>query len=1024
MSGAEAQSGRRMRGAGEGPAGATRHARLCGAIAFAALLPSLMLGASLTGVELPTVSRALATTGGAGIPASPGGAGIPASAGGAGILASPGGGAGIPASPGEAAQAQRIVAIGDIHGDFDNFALMLRETGLVDGDLAWAGGDAILVQTGDFTDRGPQVREVMDLLMRLQEEAPGQGGRVHVTLGNHDAMNLLDFLRDTTAADYAAFAGEESPRLLEDAWTEHMRVARRRADARGEPEPDFDAAARRAWLADHPPGFLERMRALGPDGRYGKWLRTLPAVVRVDDVLFLHGGISAELAARSLAEINGDLQAEVETYDEAKEEMADRGLIAWFATFTEVIEAADAEVLAVGEKRAAGEQIGRRELSAAQRYVRLLEAADWSLLSADGPLWFRGYAPPPTGWSDEDGAAPLQAVLDAYGARHLVVGHSTQRGSILRRWDGAVFLTDTGMLEGYVEGGRPSALEIAGGVFTAVYPDGRETLLDTRAPDVAAALPGLGPRTVRWAGAAERPSYDGQAGAVPNFGLAVVAGRPLLERQAPEAGLSLLPPPPRRSWIGPDGMALPFADDDEMLEFLRNAEIVDLEPVGEGKTGARRAVLERDGVRMRAIFHDVDLEEPRVRIRGRFHMVFRDSWRSQVAAYRVARLLGIVNVPPTVQRRIGGYSGSLQAWLEGAMTDTQRRERELRPPVWRLWLEQERVMRVFDNLIYNDDRNTGNVLMGADGNLWMIDHTRAFQRHDELRDPNLMTRVERTMWRRLQELPDETLAGVVEDLLLRPDVNAFLERRRSLVAHIQALIEERGEEAVVFEWQDAGLGRRGLAIGVAQADGGLDLEVDVGLAERLRVGAEKAQVDPHDPHVIALGGIQRAAGGVELGAVLVEVEEQRLGALDVLGHHLIGVLVAPGAAVPAVHGAQQVGPLDPVGDPLCSAADGGLVGRSAGWRRGAVVDIGDERDPGRPRPVEPFRRAAEVIAGHTQLVGDLVQRHSSLLPQIGEVLLGFLGHLALKQHRDQAAEEHHGDNHRDEQLDERVAAFG
>jgi hypothetical protein len=171
-----------------------------------------------------------------------------------------------------------------------------------------------------------------------------------------------------------------------------------------------------------------------------------------------------------------------------------------------------------------------------------------------------------------------------------------------------------------------------------------------------------------------------------------------------------------------------------------------------------------------------------------------------VAAYRVARLLGIDNTPPTVSRRVQGSQGSLQAWLEGAMTDTQRREGNLRPPVWQLWLEQERVMRVFDNLIYNDDRHTGNVLMGADGNLWMIDHTRAFQRHDELRDPNLVTRIERTIWQRLQDLPDETLAGAVEDLLQRRDVDAFVERRRRLVAHIRALIEERGEAAVLFEW--------------------------------------------------------------------------------------------------------------------------------------------------------------------------------------------------------------------------------
>src|SRR5262249_12454340 len=103
------------------------------------------------------------------------------------------------------ARQQRIVAIGDVHGEDDGFGGILQRTHLIDPAKRWAGGNTTLVQTGDILDRGPGARAVMDLLISLQKDAPRQSGRVIVLLGNHEAMNLYGDLRYVTEKDYAQF---------------------------------------------------------------------------------------------------------------------------------------------------------------------------------------------------------------------------------------------------------------------------------------------------------------------------------------------------------------------------------------------------------------------------------------------------------------------------------------------------------------------------------------------------------------------------------------------------------------------------------------------------------------------------------------------------------------------------------------------------------------------------------------------------------------------------------------------------
>jgi len=267
--------------------------------------------------------------------------------------------------------------------------------------------------------------------------------------------------------------------------------------------------------------------------------------------------------------------------------------------------------------------------------------------------------------------------------------------------------------------------------------------------------------------------------------------------QSDESGLPELPP---RVWLGPDGEPLPFQTHDEILEFLRTAEVVDIAEIPEGITRPRRVLLEKDGIRMHAVFRDVDLEIKGERVADRFWTVFRDEDQSEVAAYRLARMLGMDNVPPAVPRQIGRSEGSLQIWLEGVMTEESRRDERLQSPYPREWFLQNRMMSVFDNLIWNSDRNLGNMLIDADWKFWLIDHTRAFQDTGDLRSPEEITHVERTFWERLQALDEEQIRAQLGELIDGSALRSLLTRRERLIRLIEELIAERGEDVVIFDW--------------------------------------------------------------------------------------------------------------------------------------------------------------------------------------------------------------------------------
>lgn len=670
----------------------------------------------------------------------------------------------------------RIVAIGDIHGALDAFLSVLRASELVDEEGKWIGGRATLVQMGDFTDRGTRVREVMDLLRRLEREAEAAGGRVIVMLGNHESMNLTGHLRDVTPEIYAAFATPADAKLRASAWRKRKALARRQARWTEEPFIEPGEEVRREWSEARPPGYFEYVEALGPDGEYGRWIRSLPTVVRIGETIFVHGGLSPELTTMDLDEINEAVTGELEAFDGIKRRLVDLGVaLPHFdmneltAVVSSVIETFENEPQRLGSP-------ARRTLLAAavNDFVRM---RDWLNYRSDGPLWFRGYAH----WSEEEGETEVAEILAAYGADRIVVGHTPPRppSDVQPRFAGRVFLIDTGMLEGHYPGGRPSALELTGDRITAIYEDKRVVLVDEPVEAVASTV-----------STSHVASTSRQADADPATPRPEVASSPT-EGEGP--------------WLGPDGSVLPFSSGDEVQEYLETAKVLSWTNISVGITRPKKLLLENDGVRAHAVFRYEHSTDRALRLSdGTFHMFFRDSYRGEPAAFELARLLRLDTVPPATNRTIRRLgSGSVQLWIENAMREHDRRTREIELPDRAHFFRQMYNMFVFDNLVHNIDRNLGNILIGPDWKLWYIDCTRCFAASRDLFKPDRVRKIERRFWKALQALDWDEVRERLRPYLSRFEIRALRIRHGKLVELLRKRIDELGEEAVLFSFDQA-----------------------------------------------------------------------------------------------------------------------------------------------------------------------------------------------------------------------------
>jgi hypothetical protein len=249
----------------------------------------------------------------------------------------------------------------------------------------------------------------------------------------------------------------------------------------------------------------------------------------------------------------------------------------------------------------------------------------------------------------------------------------------------------------------------------------------------------------------------------------------------------------------------PSLTDEQMEHFLKTARVTQSRTIGKGVTNSLRATL-TDGT----LTHDAHIQtvdEKRSTFQGRdgIEFNFRDSWQFNIAAYKIDRLLDLRLVPVAVKRSWRGTTGAFSWWVDDVMMDEgERLKQKLPPPDAACWNQQTRLLRMFDQLIDNSDRNLGNTLITKRWRLWAIDHTRAFRYSKTLRNPATLTGIDRGVLARLERLDFETLKRAVDGLLTDADIRNVLVRRDALVEHYRQL----GEPAL-YDRRDPSLGCTG-----------------------------------------------------------------------------------------------------------------------------------------------------------------------------------------------------------------------
>jgi hypothetical protein len=355
------------------------------------------------------------------------------------------------------------LAVGDLHGGLDALVSILEKTDLVDEDLHWQSTDACLVLMGDLVDRGERTRELLDFVMRLEDEA---GGRLYVLLGNHEIMNVVGDLRYATVEEFAEFAEDETKRQRRNGFNAFSR-------SRGAREMDR-AERKAAFEESFPPGWFAHREAFAPEGEYGAWILSKPVFLKLDGTLFVHGGIEPSVSSRDLGVLDDEIDDEIVQYVRLHDRLVEAGWLSPLVPFGATFGVVESRLSPPDGSDPVG-TTAEREMA-----TRFLELKGAWFVRSDGPLWSRKLAT-----EDEDAYGEVvDRMLDELGVDRIVVGHTTQEDfRIHARFDGRVFLIDTGAGPAY--GGQPSALEIVGNAVRAVYLDSVEVLVEDGSTDVS-----------------------------------------------------------------------------------------------------------------------------------------------------------------------------------------------------------------------------------------------------------------------------------------------------------------------------------------------------------------------------------------------------------------------------------------------------------------------------------------------------------------------------------------------------------
>ena len=536
----------------------------------------------------------------------------------------------------------RVVAFGDVHGAYDDLVALLQELNVVNEELNWSGGNTQLVSLGDLIDRGPGSRSVVELLMKLDQQAASAGGAVHTVLGNHEVMVMTGDLRYVSKAEFAAFASDETQAERDAFYADY-----RRFNTGGE-----EATVRQTFDQQYPPGYVALRKAYSQSGKLGGWLIQQPLVIKVNDKVYMHGGIASSASEETLVSLNDKVRGELKSFLDSVETLRAAGIMPLHVDYDDRLRFINARV---EEFVAANPDVRPDWFDAVQK---VFEAQQYFVFSDDSPNWYRGTAlchPFAESFNTE-------RFLKRVGAKQLVMGHTPTKGNVMERMDGLAIRLDTGMLKSVYKG-RASAL-----------------------------ISGTGKDYVHYLGSTDK-------------------AQPVPENRSLSQSLSQM-------------------SDQELEDFMRNAQIISVVAIDTGITNPKRVHQSAGGISNDAVFKYEDTH-PGIESRERY--VSRrnndsDRYIYDVAAYKLDRMLGWEMVPAAVLGEIEGKPGALSDWVENAINERDRLEKELPFNGYCKQSEQYRLRFVFDILIHNDDRNLTNILWSKDDFMMrFIDHSLAFR---------------------------------------------------------------------------------------------------------------------------------------------------------------------------------------------------------------------------------------------------------------------------------------------------------
>lgn len=244
--------------------------------------------------------------------------------------------------------------------------------------------------------------------------------------------------------------------------------------------------------------------------------------------------------------------------------------------------------------------------------------------------------------------------------------------------------------------------------------------------------------------------------------------------------------------------ATPKLTNDQMERFLQTAKIIKIKELSTGITNSRRATL-YDGT-MEHSAHVQSIDEHKAKFEGErgTEMNFVDTWMYNVAAYRLSRLLDVDMVPVSVERKVDGKPCAVTWWVDDSMMEGDRKKKGLSSPDLDAWNHEMYVVRVFDQLIWNTDRNLQNLLIDPAWHIWMIDHTRAFRIYTNIKDPKDLVLCDRKLLGKLRELDAKSLS-TLKPYIGPGEIKGLLGRRDKIVAFFDSEIKLKGQGAVLYD---------------------------------------------------------------------------------------------------------------------------------------------------------------------------------------------------------------------------------